>query len=344
MTATPLSMHHLHGHSLNDTKWVIQSHIAAMFIPSLFTALLVKKMGLKNLMLVGTFIYALVTVIALSGEHVMHYWWALVLLGVGWNFLFLTGTSLLPQSYQASERHKVQAINDFIIFGFQATASLMAGWILFKAGWHVVVLTSLPFILVLFVVSWFYFKHERLKALAETTTNANTLTILQRGEPVLSAIAKPVTVIDSEEIKQLVDDLKITVASAKGVGIAAPQVGVSVRLFIMCSAPSERYPHAPLLAPSVIINPEILNASNEQELGWEGCLSVEGKRAMVSRHTSIDVRYFDEHGTEQHKTLTDFLARIFQHELDHLDGITFIERLSDENEAIDEQQWRAAGE
>ena len=161
MTATPLSMHHLHGHSLNDTKWVIQSHIAAMFIPSLFTALLVKRIGLKNLMLAGTIIYAVVAVIALSGEQVMHYWWALILLGIGWNFLFLTGTSLLPQSYRASERHKVQAINDFIIFGFQATASLMAGWILFKAGWHVVVLTSLPFIFILFAVSWFYFTKER---------------------------------------------------------------------------------------------------------------------------------------------------------------------------------------
>lgn len=161
MTATPLSMHHLHGHSLHDTKWVIQSHIAAMFIPSLFTALLVKRIGLKNLMLTGTVIYALVAVIALSGEQVMHYWSALILLGIGWNFLFLTGTSLLPQSYRASERHKVQAINDFIIFGFQATASLMAGWILFKAGWHVVVLTSLPFIVILFMVSWFYYKKEQ---------------------------------------------------------------------------------------------------------------------------------------------------------------------------------------
>ncbi|MBA6225505.1 MFS transporter [Colwellia sp. MB02u-18] len=177
MTATPLSMHKLHGHSLNDTKWVIQSHIAAMFIPSLFTALLVKRIGLKNLMLTGTIIYAVVTVIALSGEQVMHYWWALILLGIGWNFLFLTGTSLLPQSYQASERHKVQAINDFIIFGFQAIASLMAGWILFKAGWHVVVLTGLPFIVILFVVSWFYFKKEREKinktsAATDTALNA----------------------------------------------------------------------------------------------------------------------------------------------------------------------------
>jgi MFS family permease len=182
MTATPLSMHKLHGHSLNDTKWVIQSHIAAMFIPSLFTALLVKRIGLKNLMLAGTIIYAVVTVIALSGEQVMHYWWALILLGIGWNFLFLTGTSLLPQSYQASERHKVQAINDFIIFGFQAVASLMAGWILFKAGWHVVVLTGLPFIVILFVVSWFYFKKERDKINQTSTSTVSALNAEQKRE------------------------------------------------------------------------------------------------------------------------------------------------------------------
>ncbi|MBA6329306.1 MFS transporter [Colwellia sp. MB02u-6] len=182
MTATPLSMHKLHSHSLNDTKWVIQSHIAAMFIPSLFTALLVKRIGLKNLMLAGTIIYAVVTVIALSGEQVMHYWWALILLGIGWNFLFLTGTSLLPQSYQASERHKVQAINDFIIFGFQAIASLMAGWILFKAGWHVVVLTGLPFIVILFVVSWFYFKKEREKTNQSSATKATALNAKQKSQ------------------------------------------------------------------------------------------------------------------------------------------------------------------
>lgn len=161
MTATPLSMHHIHGHSLLDTKWVIQSHIAAMFIPSLFTAWLVKRMGLKGLLLSGTIIYSLVTLIAFSGEQVVHYWWALMLLGVGWNFLFLTGTSLLPQSYQPNERHKVQAVNDFIIFGFQASASLLAGWVLFKAGWHVVVITSIPFIIILFIVSWYYFNQQK---------------------------------------------------------------------------------------------------------------------------------------------------------------------------------------
>ena len=158
MTATPLSMHHMQGHSLMETKWVIQTHIAAMYIPSLFSAFIIKKIGFKGLLLLGASLYSLVAFIAFSGQDVMHYWWALMLLGVGWNFLFLTGTSLLPQSYQSNERHKVQATNDFILFAFQAVASLMAGWILFKAGWTMVVLSSLPFIVALFVISFYYIR------------------------------------------------------------------------------------------------------------------------------------------------------------------------------------------
>jgi MFS family permease len=160
MTATPLSMHHMQGHSLNETKWVIQSHIAAMYLPSLLTPWLVKKIALKGLLFLGSFIYIVVAVIAFSGQEVMHYWWALILLGIGWNFLFLTGTSLLPQSYQPCERHKVQAANDFILFGFQAFASLMAGWVLFTSGWNYVVLTSLPFIVILIIINVVYFRYE----------------------------------------------------------------------------------------------------------------------------------------------------------------------------------------
>lgn len=171
MTATPISMHHMQGHSLQETKWVIQSHIAAMYIPSLFTPWLVKYFKLKGLMLIGTVIYAIVALIALSGHEVMHYWWALILLGIGWNFLFLTGTSLLPESYHASERHKVQATNDFILFGFQAAGSLLAGWVLFNAGWHWVVVTSMPFILVLFTVVGFYHKHQKKLIVNHPTNN-----------------------------------------------------------------------------------------------------------------------------------------------------------------------------
>jgi MFS family permease len=169
MTATPISMHHMQGHSLNETKWVIQSHIAAMYLPSLLTPWLVKKLTLKGLMLIGIFIYTVVAFIALSGHEVMHYWWALILLGIGWNFLFLTGTSLLPQSYKNNERHKVQATNDFILFGFQAVASLLAGWVLFTAGWHWVVVTSMPFIVILYIVFMLYHK----KTLAEKAINTS---------------------------------------------------------------------------------------------------------------------------------------------------------------------------
>ncbi|TPH14694.1 MFS transporter [Litorilituus lipolyticus] len=171
MTATPLSMHHMQGHSLHDTKWVIQSHIAAMYIPSLFAPWLIKKFALKGILLLGTMIYSVVAIVALSGQHVMHYWWALMLLGVGWNFLFLTGTSLLPQSYQSSERHKVQATNDFILFGFQALASLMAGWVLFNAGWQWVVLSSLPFIIILYFVAGYYCLNKSEKLINKSPHN-----------------------------------------------------------------------------------------------------------------------------------------------------------------------------
>ena len=164
MTATPLSMHHMQGHSLNDTKWVIQSHIAAMYLPSLITPFLIKRIALKGLLMVGCSVYVIVAIIALSGQHVVHYWWALLLLGIGWNFLFLTGTSLLPQSYEACERHKVQATNDFVLFGFQAFASLMAGWVLFNAGWYWVVISSLPFIVSLFIVAWYYQGYAKQQA------------------------------------------------------------------------------------------------------------------------------------------------------------------------------------
>ena len=174
----------------------------------------------------------------------------------------------------------------------------------------------------------------------KTKNTNNNLTIFQHGEPILAQVAQTVHDVNSAEIKQLIIDLKATVTEAKGVGIAAPQVGESLRLFLMCSAPSERYPDAPLLPVSVIINPKIIKTSERQVLGWEGCLSVKGKRALVPRYSHIEVSYSDETGLTHHKHLTDFLARIFQHELDHLNGITFIERLNNEDDAIDEQQWQ----
>ncbi|MEP2025888.1 MAG: MFS transporter [Reichenbachiella sp.] len=148
MTATPVSMHVMDGHSLEDTKWVIQSHIVAMFLPSLITAWVIKKIGIKRMMLTGIMAFAICIGIAYSGHHVGHYWGSLVLLGIGWNFLFIGGTTLLPQAYTDNERFKVQALNEFMIFGTQATAALSAGFVVHAIGWENMLLTTIPLLLI----------------------------------------------------------------------------------------------------------------------------------------------------------------------------------------------------
>ncbi len=143
MTATPLAMHDMMGHSLGSTKWVIQSHIMAMFLPSLFTGELIRKFGARQVIFAGLLAYLGTTAFAYSGVAVFHYWWALVLLGIGWNFLFIGGTSLLTTAYKPEEKYRVQAANDLSVFIFQALSSLSAGIILFAAGWLGIVTISL---------------------------------------------------------------------------------------------------------------------------------------------------------------------------------------------------------
>ncbi|SFV86618.1 putative membrane protein [hydrothermal vent metagenome] len=157
MTATPMSMHIIDGFSLEQTKFVIQSHVIAMFLPSLFTPMIVKLFGLSKMMIIGIVLYLVCIVIGYS--HALHdYWVALVLLGLGWNFLFIGGTSLLPQAYDDSERFKVQSINDTLIFATQAIASLSAGWLVFNFGWEVVLLSTVPLLLLqlLILLWWLY--------------------------------------------------------------------------------------------------------------------------------------------------------------------------------------------
>ncbi len=156
MTSTPLSMHQVHHHSLSATKWVIQSHIAAMFLPSLITTWLSNKIGIKNLLFIGSSLFAVVLVIATQGHSVLHYWWALIMLGIAWNFLFFSGTSLLHLSYHPQEKHKVQAINDFSVFTFQGASSLMAGWVLYNYGWNGIIISAIPFVVVMFAISIYY--------------------------------------------------------------------------------------------------------------------------------------------------------------------------------------------
>ncbi|MBV1877765.1 MAG: MFS transporter [Pseudomonadales bacterium] len=154
MTATPVSMHHGDQHSLEDTTWVIQSHIMAMFLPSLFSGLLIAKLGAEKVITAGIVILLGCIAIAYMDQQLMHYWWALVLLGIGWNFMFLGGTTLLTQTYRVAERFKVQAFNDFLVFTPQAMAALGSGLVLAKWGWTGVLGFSLPWLLCLVPVLW----------------------------------------------------------------------------------------------------------------------------------------------------------------------------------------------
>ena len=155
MTATPLHMHHMEHHSLADTKWVIQSHIIAMYFPSLFSGYLMAKFGPKKMMLAGLFAYGVTISVALMGHDLLNYWVALVLLGIGWNFLFVGGTVLLPHYYERDERFKVQSFNDAFVFGSQAIASLSAGWVLHNLGWEVMLVSCIPLIAIhLCLMAW----------------------------------------------------------------------------------------------------------------------------------------------------------------------------------------------
>jgi len=164
MTATPLSMHQLHNHSLEHTKWVIQSHVAAMYLPSLLTIWLGGRIKTKYFLLTGTLMFVGVVIIASQGHELLHYWWALILLGIGWNFLFYSGTTLLPLSYRSHERHKVQAINDFSIFTFQGLSSLMAGWVLYNYQWQGILYTCIPFLIIMLAITAMRFLTTRHEA------------------------------------------------------------------------------------------------------------------------------------------------------------------------------------
>jgi len=147
MTATPISMHMHSGHSLEATKLVIQSHIAAMYLPSLLYASLFRRLGFRGLAWLGVAVYGLCLAAAIVDTDFLNYWLALVLLGVGWNFLFLSGTNLLPYGYRPEERFRVQSANDFLVFTVQALASLGSGWLLFHWQWRGILLACIPMLL-----------------------------------------------------------------------------------------------------------------------------------------------------------------------------------------------------
>jgi MFS family permease len=151
MTATPVSMHIMDGFSLDETAKVIQSHIVAMFLPSLFSGWLIDRLGLIRIMAAGILLMAACALISLAEHQFIHYWSGLVLLGIGWNFLFVGSTAMLTRTYRPPERFKVQAINDFTVYGFQAAASLYAGALIFMAGWQTVNIITVPVLLLMLI-------------------------------------------------------------------------------------------------------------------------------------------------------------------------------------------------
>jgi len=144
MTATPLSMHVVDGHSLHHTAAVIQAHVLAMYAPSLATGYLVGRFGSQRVMLAGAIILCITVIAGFAGREVLHYGAALVALGVGWNFLYVGGTTLLGSAHRPDERFRAQAINDASVFGISATGSLSAGVAMQFLGWNAVLGLSIP--------------------------------------------------------------------------------------------------------------------------------------------------------------------------------------------------------
>jgi predicted MFS family arabinose efflux permease len=134
----------MHGHPLTDTKWVIQSHVAAMFLPSLFIPIISRYINLQGMIIIGVGIYLICITVALIDPSLLGFWSSLVLLGLGWNLLFVAGTSLLPLTHAPEDRFRVQAFNDGFVFSCQALASLSSGFMLSVFGWHSLLLFCLP--------------------------------------------------------------------------------------------------------------------------------------------------------------------------------------------------------
>ena len=148
MTATPLSMQ-AHHHSFSASAFVIQWHVIAMFMPSFFTGNLIQRFGSKNIMLVGIGLNLLCILINTQGQFFLSYWSALILLGVGWNFMFIAGTTLLTETYRPEEKALVQGVNDVLVFGAAASGSLLAGVLQNQIGWEILNVVVAPPLLLL---------------------------------------------------------------------------------------------------------------------------------------------------------------------------------------------------
>lgn len=164
--------------------------------------------------------------------------------------------------------------------------------------------------------------------------------VIELGDERLRSPARLIQAVEDPQLQDLIDDLLATAVAKNGVGIAAPQVAAGLQLFIVASRPNPRYPDAPTMEPTAMINPCILSHSDELVKGWEGCLSVPGRRGLVPRYREVEVAYLDRRGQEHQQVLQDFVARIFQHEYDHLQGIVFLDRIENPDEILTEAEYQ----
>ena len=149
MTATPISMHYVHKLSVDKVGLVIQFHVLGMFLPSLFTGNLIKRFGFSNIMYIGVFFYALTISLSLFEPTFINYFASLIFLGIGWNFLYISGTSLLVTTYNEQEKFKAQGFNDLIIFSATAIGSLSAGILISLLSWKIVNFMCIPFLILI---------------------------------------------------------------------------------------------------------------------------------------------------------------------------------------------------
>jgi MFS family permease len=163
MTATPLSMHINDGFSVEETANVIRTHVLGMYLPSLVSGFLIERLGVVRMMFLGAIGLLATSIVALQGQTVMHYWWALLLLGVGWNFLYIGGTTMLTYTYSMAERFQAQATNEFLVFGTSATASLLAGTVMHYFGWGRLMLIPIPFLILVCIALVAIRKNELLR-------------------------------------------------------------------------------------------------------------------------------------------------------------------------------------
>ncbi len=160
MTATPLAMKHEHL-PFSEVAFVIQWHVLGMFAPSFITGHLIDRFGATKIIITGALCILACISINLIGVTVTHFWAALFLLGVGWNFMFIGATTLLPQTYNEAEKAKTQAVNDFTVFTSMVLASLGAGVLQHHIGWQLVNISVIPFILFsLVAIPWLNFRHQ----------------------------------------------------------------------------------------------------------------------------------------------------------------------------------------